>query len=90
MILITGCAGFIGFHLAERLLKDKKRIIGIDNINNYYPKNKKKQLKILKKYKNFVFIKQDLNNFIKLKKNLYKFKFKHIVHLAAQPGVEFQ
>ena len=88
MILITGCAGFIGFHLAERLLKEKKRIIGIDNINNYYPKHKKKQrLKILKKYKNFVFIKQDLNNFIKLKKNLYKFKFKHIVHLAAQPGV---
>ncbi len=47
-ILVTGAAGFIGFHLCERLLKDNHRVFGIDNINNYYDvKLKKKRLKIL-------------------------------------------
>ena len=51
MILITGCAGFIGFHLAKKLLINKKKVIGIDCINNYYPRSKKYQrLKIIKKY----------------------------------------
>ena len=49
MILITGCAGFIGFHLAKKLLKNKE-IIGIDSLDNYYSiKLKKKKINILKK-----------------------------------------
>ena len=42
MILITGCVGFIGFHLSNRLLKNNTKIIGIDNLDNYYKKEKKK------------------------------------------------
>ncbi len=57
MILVTGCAGFIGFHTCLNLLKRRKdKVIGIDNLNNYYDVNlKKERLKILKKNKKFFF-----------------------------------
>ena len=87
MILITGCAGFIGFHLAKKLLKNKK-IIGIDSLNNYYSvKLKKKRLNILKKNKNFKFLKVDLKDFSKLSQKIKKYKIDKVIHLAAQPGV---
>tara|TARA_B100001093_G_C26791141_1_gene999004 strand:- start:489 stop:1460 length:972 start_codon:yes stop_codon:yes gene_type:complete len=90
-ILITGCAGFIGFHLANRLTVQKKyNIIGIDNLNNYYDVNIKKQrLKILKSISNFNYIKCDLNQKIKLKKIFTKYKFKIVINLAAQAGVRY-
>ena len=70
--LITGVAGFIGFYAAKRELEKGNYVIGVDNLNNYYePKIKKDRLKILKKEKNFLFFKEDLNN-----KNFYK-KLKH-------------
>lgn len=74
-VLITGCAGFIGFHLTNTLLQDKKyKILGIDNLNNYYPvKIKLIRLKNLKKHKNFSFSKGFIenDNFLKKKsKNL--------------------
>ena len=51
MILITGSAGFIGFHLAEYYLKQKLKVIGVDNFSDYYDVNyKKKRISILKKY----------------------------------------
>mgnify|MGYP000551289393 CR=1 FL=1 len=54
-ILVTGCAGFIGFHLAKILLERNKNILGIDNLNNYYDVSiKKKRLQILKQYKIFL------------------------------------
>ena len=54
MYLVTGCAGFIGFHFSLLLLKKGKKVIGIDNINNYYDqKLKRDRLKNLKKFKNF-------------------------------------
>ena len=68
-ILVTGAAGFIGFHLAQNLLKKKFKVIGIDNINNYYsPKLKKLRLQILKQHKNFTFYKSDITKFSNLKK----------------------
>jgi len=88
-IFLTGCCGFIGFSVTQDLLKNKNiNVIGLDNINNYYSKNlKKKRLSLLKKNKNFKFLKIDLNNFNKLKKKLKNQNIKYIIHLAAQPGV---
>ena len=64
MIVITGCAGFIGFHLTKKLLGKNKKIIGIDIVDKYYdPKKKEDRLKILKKDKNFKFLKIDLNKY---------------------------
>jgi len=74
-ILVTGAAGFIGFHLCEKLLEEKHQILGIDNINNYYDvKLKKDRLKILLKKKKFKFKKIDIsdNNFVKKYINLQK------------------
>ena len=74
-ILITGCAGFIGFSLCKRLLEKKLNIIGIDNLNLYYSQSlKKKRLNILKKNKNFSFFKVDISDKKKLKQILKKTK----------------
>ena len=89
-ILITGCAGFIGFHLTEFLSRKykKSRIIGFDNLNNYYtPILKKKRVKQLKKYKNFHFKKIDLENKKKVENIFIKNKIEIVIHLAAQAGV---
>ena len=59
-ILVTGAAGFIGFHLSQALLNDHHRVLGIDNLNDYYDVNlKKDRLNLLKKHENFRFIKMD-------------------------------
>ena len=56
-ILITGSAGFIGYHLAKKILNNNKSVFGIDNIDNYYDINlKKNRIKDLKKYKKFFFL----------------------------------
>ena len=60
--LITGSAGFIGFHTCLKLLKQKKKVVGIDCLNNYYSvKLKKKRLEILNEFKNFTFYKYYLS-----------------------------
>jgi len=87
-ILITGCAGFIGFSLIRELIKNKKyNVIGVDNLNNINDdlKLKKKRLSLIKK--NIKFSKINLEDRLKLKKLFKKYKFQSIVHLAAQPGV---
>ena len=90
MILITGCSGFVGYHLCIFLLKTNIRIIGIDNLNSYYdPKLKISRLKNLKNYKNFKFINKDITEFNSVYRLIKKYKFKIIVHLAAQPGVRY-
>src|SRR5512137_395784 len=62
-VLITGAAGFIGFHLSRRLLEEGSKVVGIDNMNTYYDVNlKKTRLAILKKYDNFTFHKIDIAN----------------------------
>ena len=89
-ILITGCAGFIGFHTSIKLLQKKHKVIGVDNLSNYYDvKLKKERLKILKKYKNFQFKKINIENKRKVENILKKYKPNKIIHLAAQAGVRY-
>ncbi len=85
-ILITGAAGFIGFHTSLFLLK-KHNILGVDNLNNYYDiKLKKDRLSVLKDYKNFRFVKSDIED-KRLISKLKKEKIDIIINLAAQAGV---
>lgn len=87
-ILVTGCAGFIGYSLIDELIKKKYyKIIGVDNLNNINGdlKIKKKRLSLIKKKINFFNI--NLNNKNKLYKLFKKYKFHTIIHLGAQPGV---
>ena len=90
-ILITGSAGFIGYNFAKSLLEKKEfKILGIDNFNDYYDVNlKKKRNNLLKKYKNFEFIKTDIRNKIKLEKIFMKKNFDFVFHFAAQAGVRY-
>ena len=91
-IFITGCCGFIGFNFANFLAKSNKkiRIIGIDNLNDYYSINlKRKRLKELNKNKNFIFYKIDINQYEKLKKLYKKYLFNYVFHFAAQAGVRY-
>ncbi len=88
-ILITGCAGFIGYHIAHKLIKSKHDIVGIDNINDYYDVNLKiDRLKELKSLGlKFKFKKLDLSNYSKLKDIFKLNEFDIVYHLAAQAGV---
>ena len=89
-ILITGVAGFIGFHLANYCLKKKHTVVGIDNLNNYYDvKLKKDRLKILKKFENFKFQFVDISNEKKINIIFKKYKFTTVINLAAQAGVRY-
>ena len=89
-ILITGAAGFIGYHLSRSLLKDGAIILGIDNLNNYYDTGLKEQrLKRLKGFKNFTFKKIDLIDEKKLNNVFLNFNPSAIIHLAAQAGVRY-
>ena len=88
MYLVTGCAGFIGFHMCNLLLKKNYKVVGIDNLNSYYSVNyKKKRISILKKNKNFIFYKIDLNQKKKIEKVFLNHQFNNVIHFAAQPGV---
>ena len=89
-ILITGAAGFIGSHLSYSLLSKNIKVIGIDNLNDYYSVNLKKyRLSKLKKFKNFTFIKSDLSKNTSIDKIISNKKITSICHLAAQAGVRY-
>ena len=89
-ILITGSAGFIGYHVTKKILNKNIKVIGIDNINNYYDINlKKNRIKDLKKNKKFFFYKVDLSNYKKIDNIVKNKKIKIIIHLAAQAGVRY-
>ncbi|WP_316183399.1 NAD-dependent epimerase [Bradyrhizobium sp. SZCCHNRI1009] len=89
-ILVTGAAGFIGFHLSQRLLADGRQVIGIDNVNAYYdPKLKEARLDILKRQPGFTFHKLDLVDRAGIKALFAQHRFPAVVHLAAQAGVRY-
>ncbi len=90
-VFITGVAGFIGFRLAEIILSKKKyKVFGIDNLNDYYStKLKKHRLDFLKKYDDFSFEKNDLNDQASNKEIFRKFRPDYVVNLAAQAGVRY-
>jgi UDP-glucuronate 4-epimerase len=91
MIVVTGAAGFIGMHVAKRLLEDGQRVIGIDNLNSYYdPALKQARLDVLKAaHPAFEFITLDLATPHGLMQVLkpHQADVSHIIHLAAQAGV---
>ena len=89
-ILVTGSAGFIGMHTSLELLKRGDEVIGIDNLNDYYDVSlKKSRLEILKEFKNFTFIKNNIEDFPALEKAFIKYLPKKVIHLAAQAGVRY-
>ena len=89
-ILVTGSAGFIGYHLCKSLLDDKNEILGIDNLNNYYdPRLKKERNNKLKSYQSFNFKKIDISDKEKLSKVFKEFEPEKVVNLAAQAGVRY-
>lgn len=87
-ILVTGAAGFIGFHLARRLLEDGASVVGFDNINAYYdPRLKRARLEILRRSSRFSFVEGDLADRKAVGAAFARARPTHVVHLAAQAGV---
>jgi len=89
-VLVTGAAGFIGFHLSSALLARGIDVIGIDNLNDYYDVAlKQARLDQLLTEDGFEFHRVDISNSSQLKDALDNKNYTHIVHLAAQPGVRY-
>lgn len=88
--LITGAAGFIGCFLSKRLLEEGCRVIGVDNLNDYYDvKLKEIRLELLSSFEKFNFVKEDISNKEAVQKIFEKYKPDVVVNLAAQAGVRY-
>ena len=89
-VLVTGAAGFIGYHVARRLLEQARAVVGIDNINSYYdPALKHARLAEFEELSGFSFVKLDLADRDGMAALFAKHRFEHVVHLAAQAGVRY-
>ncbi len=89
-ILVTGAAGFIGFHTSRRLLESGHEVIGLDNINDYYDVNlKNDRLKILQEHDTFTFQKNNLENKEEIDRVFSEHSPHRVIHLAAQAGVRY-
>jgi UDP-glucuronate 4-epimerase len=89
-ILVTGVAGFIGFHLARRFLADGRHVVGIDNLNDYYdPLLKRARVKELKDQPRFHFQRCDIADRSAMAKLFAAQRFEFVVHMAAQAGVRY-
>ena len=87
-ILVTGAAGFIGFHVARQLLAEGRQVVGLDSLNNYYdPALKQSRLNILRADSRFSFVQIDLADRASMALLFAKNRFPVVVHLAAQAGV---
>lgn len=87
-LLLTGAAGFIGFHTARALLERGDEVVGVDDLNDYYdPKLKAARLAILERERNFRFVKLDISDRAAMQQLFAREKFQRVVHLAAQAGV---
>ncbi|HNX91866.1 MAG TPA: GDP-mannose 4,6-dehydratase [Candidatus Omnitrophota bacterium] len=89
-ILVTGSAGFIGAKVAEKLLGQGYKVVGIDNLNGYYDVNLKKyRLSLLTGEKGFTFHKGDIENRVFLRRIFKKYRFSAVINLAARAGVRY-
>ncbi len=89
-ILVTGAAGFIGYHVARRLLERGETVLGLDNLSPHYDvRLKKARLAQLKPFKAFRFLKLDLMDRKKIASLFAKHRFRRVIHLAAQAGVRY-
>jgi UDP-glucose 4-epimerase len=89
-ILITGAAGFIGYHTSKKMCEENNEVIGIDNLNDYYDRKlKNARLTELQKIKNFKFYECDINNNDKLDNIFKKHNITEVIKLAAQAGVRY-
>ena len=89
-VLITGSSGFIGFHLSNYLLKSGYKVVGIDNMNDYYNLSlKEARLEILKRYDSFSFHKIGLGDKKESDSLFSKYKPDYVINLAAQAGVRY-
>jgi UDP-glucuronate 4-epimerase len=90
MILVTGCAGFIGFHVAQRLLERGERVLGLDNLNPYYDvRLKEARLEQLQRSKQFQFERLDLADRSAMASLFERYPIRRVIHLAAQAGVRY-
>lgn len=88
--LVTGAAGFIGFHLSMRLLARGETVVGLDNLNDYYcVELKRDRLKLLTEFDNFRFVEADLADQTKIDQVFRDYNFDRVVNLAAQAGVRY-
>jgi UDP-glucuronate 4-epimerase len=89
-VLVTGAAGFVGFHVAERLLSLGRQVVGLDNVNDYYdPRLKEARLEILRRHSSFIFAKLELADRTATKALFEQHRFPVVIHLAAQAGVRY-
>ena len=89
-ILVTGAAGFIGYHLSEKLLARGDRVIGLDNLNDYYDVSlKEARLERLRRQDHFTFVKADLRDRDALNALFEATRFDAVINLAAQAGVRY-
>ncbi|APG10594.1 UDP-glucuronate 5-epimerase [Bradyrhizobium japonicum] len=89
-ILVTGAAGFIGFHVARQLLAEGRPVVGLDNLNSYYdPALKQARLALLRNDSRFTFVEADLADRETIAALLARHRFDKVVHLAAQAGVRY-
>jgi UDP-glucuronate 4-epimerase len=89
-ILVTGAAGFIGFHVARQLLAEGRSVVGLDNLNSYYdPALKQARLSLLGNERRFSFVRADLADRETMAALFARHRFSEVVHLAAQAGVRY-